>query len=156
MTFDAEIKSLCERFLGNVRQPDVTGLVDSLFHAASQRGGIAGTLEGDSALRFSVCRAPALVSVLLRQPAPARSECTVEHPAARAILRMICARLAVVCKERSLADVSPYELAAEFDYPIADPGRWSISVVNTPACHRFQIEPLDSPDPTGRQLERPQ
>jgi len=53
---------------------------------------------------------------------------------------MICARLGVICKERTAMDISPYGDKAVMDYAVEDQKRWSISFTNTPARQEFLIE----------------
>ena len=73
-----------------------------------------------------------------RAPAP----CIVEHAAAKAVLRMICARLGVVCKERTATDISPYGAHAQIDYAVQDHRRWNVSFTNTAQSQEFLIEAL--------------
>src|SRR5579883_3328735 len=58
----------------------------------------------------------------------------------RSILRMICARLGVICKEHTTTDISPYGAKAVLNYDVQDQKRWSISFTNTPERQEFLIE----------------
>lgn len=130
MNFASTITEVYARHLADRRDPDIAGFVDQLIRVAAETGAVGGAYDGDKRLRFFV--AP--------RSTPAQPTCLVEHPAARPILRMICARLAVLCKERTLTDVSPYGDQAVFNFGTLDPQRWSVSFVNTPDRQEFLIE----------------
>jgi len=142
MIFATKIRELSDNYLANARAPDIPGFVDQLFQVAAETGTVAGVFEGDQRLRFFVRPTPARVRGRAPTPVPAQPTCIVEHPAARSVLRMICARLGVLCKERTATDLSPYGDKVVMEYDIQDPGRWSISYTNTPERQEFFIEAL--------------
>jgi len=132
MKFESKIKELTESYLSDPRAPDITGFVDQLFHVAAETGSVACDFEGDQGLRF------------IASPASARAHPSliVGHAAAKGVLRMICARLGVVCKEHAAIEISPYGGRAEIDYDIWEHRRWSISFTNTAERPGFRIEAL--------------
>ena len=140
MIFEAKIKELSDRCLANARAPDITGFVDQLFHVAAETGAVACVFHGDKRLRFFVRSTQTPVIGLTPGPAQSQPTCIVEHAAARSLLRMICARLGVLCKERTATDISLYGAKAVMDYDVRDQKRWSISFTNTPDRQEFLIE----------------
>ncbi len=143
MNFETEIKELSDRCLADVRAPDITGFVDQLFHVAADTGTVACVFNtGDKRLRFFVRPMQISVMGLATRQVQAPPTCIVEHEAARTVLRMICARLGVICKERTAKDISPYGGQAIVDYAIQDQKRWSVSFTNTPDRQEFLIEAL--------------
>ena len=138
MSFENTINEMRDVYLADVHAPDINGFVDQLFHVAAETGAVAGAFDGDTKLRFFVRRSQAGTVASARVNAP----CIVEHPAARAVLRMICARLGVVCKERTQTEISPYGAKAEIEHDIHDHRRWSVSFTNTPQNQEFLIEAL--------------
>jgi hypothetical protein len=140
MTFETTIKELNDRYLADLRVPDITGFVDQLFHVAAETGTVACVFNGDKRLRFFV--RPAQTRVPGPRPAQAQPTCIVEHDAARAVLRMMCARLGVICKERTATDISPYGGKAAVDHEVENRKHWNISFTNTPDRQEFLIEAL--------------
>jgi hypothetical protein len=165
MSFETRIKELSDRFFADTRAPDITGFVDQLFHVAAETGTVACVFQGDKKLRFFVrprqirtrgaapgaAQAPSTFILEWMQqkqqmaqggPGPAQAPPTfiLEHEAARSVLRMICARLAVICNERTATDISPYGDKADLDYDVQDHKHWSISFTNTPDRQEFLIE----------------
>jgi hypothetical protein len=140
MSFETKIKELSDRFLADTRVPDITGFVDQLFHVAAETGTVACVFHGDKMLRFFV--RPTQTRMLGLAPEPSRAPATfiLEHEAARSVLRMMCARLGVICKERTATDISLYGDKADLDYNVQDQKRWSISFTNTPDRQEFLIE----------------
>jgi hypothetical protein len=138
--FQTRIKELSDLYLLDARAPDITGFVEQLFSVAAETGSLACVLDGDRSLRFFVHSPQGHTTA----PAPASSSmqaaCFVEHGTARTILRMICARLGVLCKERAATDVSPYGDKAVLDYGVGDHRRWIVSFCNTPPRQEFSIE----------------
>ena len=141
MTFETKIKELSDLYLANARAPDITGFVDQLFHVAADTGAVACVYDGEKRLRFCV-RPTRIRMMALPTPAQLQVACIVEHEAARSVLRMICARLGVICKERTATDISPYGDKAVMEYDVADHPRWKISFTNTPERQEFLIEAL--------------
>ena len=142
VTFETKIKELSNLYLADARAPDITGFVDQLFHVAADAGAVAGVFDGETRLRFFARQAPTGVRALAPTPAQSQAPCIVEHVAARALLRMICARLGVVCKERTATDISPYGDKAEIEYDVQERRRWNVSFTNTAESQRFLIEAL--------------
>jgi hypothetical protein len=142
MIFETKIRELSDQYLADAHVPDITGFVDQLFHLAAETGAVACELDGENRMRFSLRRAPTPSSAMLPVSTPSKPICNVEHVAARAVLRMMCARLAVVLNERSAREISAYGDQAEVDYDIRGHRHWSISFSNTPERQRFQIEAM--------------
>jgi hypothetical protein len=142
MSFETRIKELSDRYLADVRAPDIAGFVDQLFYVAAETGTVACVFNGDKKLKFFVRPTQTRVMGLATRPAQAPPTCVVEHEAARSVLRMMCARLGVICKERTATDISPYGDKAELEYEIQDQKHWSISFTNTPDRQEFLIEAL--------------
>jgi hypothetical protein len=143
MTVEKKIKELSNLYLADIRAPDIVRFVDQLFHVAAETGNLAGVFDGDKKLRFFVrpprTRGQGSAPTAAQLPAAA---CIVEHETARIVLRMICARLGVICKERTATDLSPYSNEAEIGYAIQAQERWKVSVTNTPERQEFCIEAL--------------
>src|SRR5436309_3219378 len=87
----AKIKNLSlEKLRG--RKIDVVGFMDALIDIALDLGEIRCSIVGVDVLRFDL---------------PDRDSCDVSLDACRGKLRMLCARLSVICNE-SGSSVSPY------------------------------------------------
>jgi hypothetical protein len=140
MTFENKIRYLNERYLANVRVPDITGFVDQLFNVEAETGMVACTFHGDKTLRFFSRSKQSPSKGLLPLPTQRVPTCLVEHDAARSVLRMICARLGVICKDRTTSETSPYGHQMLLDYDAQNRKRWSISFINTPDRQEFLIE----------------
>lgn len=138
VSFEKEITKLVAGYLADPRRPNVTGFVDELFRVASEHGALGCAFAGHRRLRFFVQHLPA--PAMSRAQEPCAAECIVELAAARSILRMMCARLAVLCKERLTADISLYGDSAVLEYPDTDRRRWSVGFINTPDRQEFVLE----------------
>jgi hypothetical protein len=109
------------------RPVDVVGMVRLLLDAARDAGEICCRLSPDGAgLRFEFPQSTLVEDVSLDR--------------ARAKLRMMCARLAVLCREHGAPDVSPYGGEGEVE---SGGGVWHVRFVNTPSQHEFTIRPSD-------------
>src|SRR5262249_13661219 len=64
----------------------------------------------------------------------------VEHSVARTILRMICARLGSLCRERTGAELSLYGDRAVIELEAAPGKHFQVSFSNTPDRQEFEIE----------------
>src|SRR5438132_484305 len=124
MMFETKIKELSDLYLANARAPDITGFVDQLFHVAAEPGTVACMFDGDKRLRFFIRPPQIRMMAPASAPAQLQAACIVEHESARTVLRMICARLGVICKERTATDISPYGDKAVLDYAVLDHRRW--------------------------------
>lgn len=140
MSFEIKIKELSDCYLADVRAPDITGFVDQLFSVAAETGTVACVFDGGKRLQFFVRPTETRAMGVAPRPDQAPTTCIVEHEAARRVLRMICARLGVICKERTTTDISPYGDKAVLDFDVQDQKRWSISFTNTPERQEFLIE----------------
>jgi hypothetical protein len=109
---------------------------------AAETGTVACAFDGDARLRFFVRQAPTPGRALVSTPAQSPAPSIVEHTAARAVLRMMCARLGVICQERTATEISLYGDKAEIEYDIQDHRRWSVSFTNTAQSQGFLIEAL--------------
>ncbi len=142
MIFETKIKELSDLYLADARAPDITGFVDQLFRVAAASGTVACVFDGDKKLRFFARPSRIPVKALAPSPAQLQATCIVEHVVARTILRMICARLGVICKERTATEISPYGDKAVMEYDVQDHRRWSVTFTNTPERQEFLIEAL--------------
>lgn len=142
MLFETKIRELSALYLADARAPDITGFVDQLFQVAAETGTVACDFNGDKKLRFFVRPTETHLKGLAPRPAQTPPTCFVEHEAARSVLRMICARLGVICKERTALDISLYGDKAVLDYEVPDQKRWSVSFTNTPDRQEFLIEAM--------------
>lgn len=142
MTFETTIQELSATHLADARAPDIPGFVDQLFHVAADTGSLACVFDGQTRLRFFVRPRPAHMVGLAPSPVALQAACVVEHEAAQSILRMICARLGVICKERSQTDISFYGDRVAIEYPIPYRRQWSVSFTNTPERQEFLLEAL--------------
>jgi hypothetical protein len=104
---------------------DSAGFIEQMFQVASEVGKVQCTLACDSGLRFEF---------------PGQPACDVGLDAARGKLRMLCARLGVICNEQSGKEVSLYGGDAVFYYGPREQGQWKVCFHNTPAQHEFTIE----------------
>jgi hypothetical protein len=141
MSFEAQIRELADGYLADPRAPDITGFVDRLFHLAADRGAIGGAILGEKQMEFFV---PSWIGTgpPVSTATRSRTACVIEHDVARPTLRMICARLASICKKQAATAISPYGDKALIDYHVDDHARWSISFTNTTDRQEFLIEAL--------------
>jgi hypothetical protein len=135
------------------RKIDGLGFVDELLELADQVGEIQCIFAGEQGLRF----------LIPSQPPPFE----IELDAARAKLRMLCARLGVLCRESGDQDVSLYGgegiIQKEMPEKLPDNGRrsesglrsatgislaappiskvWRVRFKNTPSEQEFTIIP---------------
>ena len=125
MNSGIRIRELVEAKLAGHRI-DAVGFVDQLFVLAAQVGEVKCALAREGCLRFQV---------------PDEASCDVEVDAAKGKLRMMCARLGVLCNEQSGREVSPYggEAAFAYELPPGTPLTWNVRFKNAPAEQEFLI-----------------
>ena len=102
---------------------DIPGFVDALFPIASRLGTLQCSCLHEKCLRF--CDQDTVL-------------CDVMTARARDKLRMICARLGVVCRERTGADLSLYGDHAEFVDPLSLI-KWKVEFENTMHRQEFRL-----------------
>jgi hypothetical protein len=105
------------------RKIDVVGFVDELLDAANKFNETRCCLATDQSLRFEL----------------GDQVCDIELDAARAKLRMLCARLAVLCGETAAGPVSPYGASGTIACPGRPSYRWAVRFKNTPGEQEFAI-----------------
>ena len=105
------------------RKIDPVGFLDELLAVARDAGEIRCGLAGERTLRFDLGGEP----------------CEVELDAARAKLRMLCARLSVLCNEGKGSAVSPYGGEGTFTSPAAPLDQWTVRFTNTPGQQEFTM-----------------
>ncbi len=93
MNASDKIRELVATYISDPHKAEVVGFVDALLELASEVGSIGCRLENERALRFQIQEETEFDVVLIR---------------AKTILRMACARLAVLCHESGDKDVSLY------------------------------------------------
>ena len=116
------------------RKIDIVGFMDDVLDLAQEFGSIRCSLAGEARLRFEL---------------PDLSSCEIEVDGGRAKLRMLCARLSVLCEPTSDGNLSPYggEGTIEKALPSGNgqsqaPCRWTARFRNTPAEQEFTITPI--------------
>jgi hypothetical protein len=111
------------------RKGSAVAFVEQLLPVAAGIGHLYCSLARDDALRFE---------------SKGRLLCEVELLAAKGKLRMVCARLAVICQEHTGRELQPYGDDVSFaSEALPDRGRWHIRFVNTTSKQEFDIETLD-------------
>jgi hypothetical protein len=120
------IRELAESNLAVDRRFDSVGFIDEILDLVADVGEIKCTLAGDEKLRFQVGDGPA---------------CEVPLGRARSKLRMLCARLGVVCQEHNGGPVNLYgdEATLELRSPTRDGGKRHVRFKNTMHQHEFTI-----------------
>ena len=113
----------------------VVDFVDELFPLAVELQDLHCAATDDRALKFR---------------RGDRELCEVDLACARGKLRMLCARLALVCGKRTGRDFSPYEDEAEFEEALPTPDgaprskeqriHYKVWLINSPAHPEFGIE----------------
>jgi DNA-binding transcriptional ArsR family regulator len=118
---------LVDASLVNRPNIDVVGFVDHLLSFASELGSLSCTLQGSRILKFG---------------SRGRPLGEIELPQARTILRVLCARLSVLCREQTGQEVSPYGDEAEFGYVLTNGKRFhlAVSFKNTTDDQEFIIQ----------------
>lgn len=142
MNFATRIKGLAEVYLADVRTPNIAAFVEQLFSVAAETGGLACALSGEKAIQFSLQQGPNPAKGQAPSQVRLQTDCHVEHAAARAVLRMLCARLGMICKEQTGRDVSLYGDQMVIDYEVQGHNLWSVSFTNTTDRQDFVIQAL--------------
>jgi hypothetical protein len=133
MSIQTQIGDLVRAKLAG-REIDIEGFVDELLATTTEAGPMRCSLASERALRFEV-----------------RDEAfEVELDACRGKLRMLCARLSVLCNEQPDATVSPY--GGEGIIRLAPPNgkgphQWTARFTNTPDAQEFMIIPAGVENP---------
>ncbi len=148
MTALSRIRDLIQEKLAG-RKLDVEGFTDQLLVLAEQVGEIRCALATDRILRLEI---------------DGRDSCDVDMDRAKAKLRMLCARLGVLCNQSGQPEVSLYggegiiekrkaSLTQHEDTNPSEPSAalpqeeahwWTVRFKNTPSEQGFTIIPLDS------------
>jgi hypothetical protein len=121
------LRHLVEKKLTLGREIDIIGFVDRLLLLASELEGLNCTLRDAEMLYFQAGGEPL---------------CALEVARGRTLLRASCARLSVLCTERTGREVSPYGDTAEFVDEVA-PGkrvRFKVHFTNTPDHQELDIQ----------------
>jgi len=105
------------------RKLDLVGFVDSLLELVREAGEVHCGLAAENCLRVAV----------------GGQTCEVELPAARAKLRMVCARLSVLCNEANKQVDFPYGGEGTIAASDSSTDRWKLVFKNTPGEHEFGI-----------------
>jgi hypothetical protein len=130
MSAEARVRELVQaKLLG--RTVDVVGFIDGLFALATGAGEIQCGLAPDERLRFRV----------------ADQVFEVELDAARGKLRMLCARLSVLCNRAVGGAVSPYGADVIIATTDRASERWAVRFINTPDQQQFTISLVDTQVP---------
>jgi hypothetical protein len=123
------------------RKIDVVGFVDALLALAKEAGEIRSGLATEQSLHFAL----------------GDQAFEVELDAARAKLRMLCARLSVLCKATGGGAVSPYAGEGIIAAPGTPPEQWAVRFKNTPDEQQFTVRLVEAavPLPNGAAHDAP-
>jgi hypothetical protein len=126
MNAECKIRELVQATLVDNHHVDGVGFIDQLFPIVSGVGAVCCTLAGEGRIRFRLAQEPAW---------------EVELGRAKTKLRMLCARLGVICQEQNGRFVSLYGDEADVELPTALPAgrRWHVRFKNTPSEQEFTI-----------------
>jgi hypothetical protein len=139
MSFETKIKELSDLYLEDAHKPNITGFVDHLFQVAADLGSVACELEGPNSLRFFQPSTP--IHKVGIEPSLVTRQATliVENATARTVLRMMCARLGVICKERIPNSVSPYGGQGKLTVGTIPGMVFRVAFTNTSSEQRFEL-----------------
>jgi hypothetical protein len=118
MMVRSRIQDLVQEKLAG-KKIDPVGFIEELFHVTDQVGKLRCTLATDQQLRFEV---------------PDQTPLDVSLDFARGKLRMLCARLGVLCQENGNPEVSPYGGEGTIE-----PKHRTVRFKNTPDEQEFTI-----------------
>jgi hypothetical protein len=110
------------------RKIDVVGVVDDLLGIVAEAGEIHCFLSSEQTLRFEMHD----------------DICEIDLDSCRGKLRMLCARLSVLCNETAITTVSPYGGEGVIRLPShngVEPSRCTVRFKNTPDEQEFTIIP---------------
>jgi len=119
------------------RKIDPVGFIEKLLEVARDAGEIRCGLASERTLRFEL----------------GGERCEVELDAAQAKLRMLCARLSVLCNEAKGSAVSPYGGAGTVTSPAAPLDQWTVRFTNTPGVQEFTMAVVSNRVPNGEKKE---
>ena len=123
MNAESRTRELVTANLPDGREVDGVRFIDELLLVAAEVGEIQCSLASDRELRFQ---------------APDRPAWDVELDRAKTKLRMLCARLGVLCNESGGPEVSLY--GGEGVIKKAGPAQWAVRFMNTPDQQGFIIQ----------------
>ncbi len=134
MTAVDTLADLVRTHLVDNHKPRCVEFIDQLLRVALTTGQVRCSLANERQLRFQM---------------PDQPPWDVEMGRARTKLRMLCARLSVLCNESSGSEVSLYGgegtiLGTAMNTSWASSGQppqWSVRFKNTPSEHEFTITP---------------
>jgi hypothetical protein len=126
MSAENRVRELVKTGLEDNHNVDCVRVVDELLRVASECGQVRCTLPDDRQLRFETPEGPPLDFELGR---------------ARTKIRILCARLGVLCNEAGDQDVSIYGGEGVIKNGAPNP-RWSVRFKNTPSEQEFTIVAL--------------
>ncbi len=132
MNAESRIRELVLTHLADDHQGGLVRFLDDLLALSGEVGEVRGTRDADTGLRFETTGQPAWVAPLGR---------------AKTKLRMLCARLSVLCTESGSLQGTLYGgegliLLNENTHPEVCPQSWKVSFMNTPSEHHFTITPV--------------
>jgi hypothetical protein len=121
------LQHLIQDYLSRSKNIRVVEFVDRLLELTSELGHLNCTLGEGQTLIFATAGRPLYRAVMTR---------------AKTILRVMCARLSVICSERTGQEASPYGDEAEFEFEPVPQKRFQVTVwfKNTPAHQEFDIQ----------------
>lgn len=134
MNAESSIRELVKECLDDSHNVRGVEFIDQLLPLASETGEIACTLASDCKLRFEIPGLPAW---------------EVELERAKAKLRMLCARLSVLCNENAHQDVSIYggegvidrqrdSVPASSSLKLEETSSWRSPTVNGPSTNALR------------------
>jgi hypothetical protein len=143
MRLKTTIAELVDAHLADQRKLDIVGFVDQLLTVASENGAVRGTCCGDQAVQFTVRDPSRAVAIgVCDNHGELEVVYTLRSPFARGTLRMMCARLGVLCQESTGREINLYGDQGVIEQGDVPRRRWKVSFTNTPAQQEFLIERL--------------
>jgi hypothetical protein len=122
MTLSERIAELVRTRLDG-RKIDVVGFVEALLDLAKDVGAIRCSLSGDAGLRFELGN---------------QDTCDIELDGYRGKLRMLCARLSVLCAQNPYGGEGSIRMPPKNGAGDAE-WQWTVQFKNTPDEHGFTI-----------------
>jgi hypothetical protein len=147
MNAESRIRELVGAYMADDHKGDLVRFLDGLLALAAEVGEIRCGRVDDMGWRFETS---------------GQTSCVISLSRARTKLRIICARLSVLCNESGDPECSIYGgesfiRGTSSSSPNGEPRRWKVSFMNTPSEHHFTITPVpaDVPQPQPQEAAVP-
>jgi hypothetical protein len=134
MSPESRLRELVQATLTDNHRVEGVRFIDELFPLVSEIGGIQCRLSGEQGLRFQL---------------PGQAPWDVELGRARSKLRMLCARLGVVCQDHNGRDINLYGDEATLEFPTTSPkpSKMHVRFKNTTDAQEFTITAVEDNPP---------